>query len=61
MVITKNEGNPQFKLVRSSSIDYDDIESQHHAANLQRPINRTTLLEQLQEDESAPLVFTVHK
>lgn len=47
--------------MRSSSIDYDDIESQHHAANLQRPINRTTLLEQLQEDESAPLVFTVHK
>ncbi|KAI8128369.1 hypothetical protein CVS40_1790 [Lucilia cuprina] len=62
LVITKNEGNSQFKLVRSSSIDYDDIESQQHtAANIQRPINRTTLLEQLQEDESAPLVFTVHK
>ncbi|XP_065370599.1 kinase D-interacting substrate of 220 kDa isoform X3 [Calliphora vicina] len=61
LVITKNDGNSQFKLVRSSSIDYDDIESQQHTGNIQRPINRTTLLEQLQEDESAPLVFTVHK
>lgn len=61
LVITKNEGNSQFKLVRSSSIDYDDIESQQHTTTIQRPINRTTLLEQLQEDESAPLVFTVHK
>ncbi|TMW39849.1 hypothetical protein DOY81_015071 [Sarcophaga bullata] len=61
LVITKNEGNSQFKLVRSSSIDYDDMESQQHTTTIQRPINRTTLLEQLQEDESAPLVFTVHK
>ncbi|KAM7344632.1 ankyrin repeat-rich membrane spanning isoform 5-T5 [Cochliomyia hominivorax] len=61
LVITKNEGNSQFKLVRSSSIDYDDIEAQQYNANFQRPTNRTTLLEQLQEDESAPLVFTVHK
>lgn len=59
-MITKNDGNSHFKLVRSSSIDYEDIESQPHAT-IQRPINRTTLLEQLQEDESAPLVFTVHK
>ncbi|XP_073848294.1 ankyrin repeat-rich membrane spanning isoform X2 [Musca autumnalis] len=60
LVITKNDGNSHFKLVRSSSIDYEDIESQH-ATNIQRQTTNRTLLEQLQEDESAPLVFTVHK
>ncbi|KAL9922482.1 ankyrin repeat-rich membrane spanning isoform 5-T8 [Glossina fuscipes fuscipes] len=63
LVITKSEGHSQFKLVRSSSVDYDDMESQapQHSTVQKSNINRTTLLEQLQEDESAPLVFTVHK
>uniref|UniRef100_A0A1A9WR89 Uncharacterized protein n=1 Tax=Glossina brevipalpis TaxID=37001 RepID=A0A1A9WR89_9MUSC len=61
LVITKSEGHSQFKLVRSSSVDYDDMESQSHSNVQKSNVNRTTLLEQLQEDESAPLVFTVHK
>ncbi|XP_032590955.1 kinase D-interacting substrate of 220 kDa isoform X1 [Drosophila grimshawi] len=57
LIITKNDSTPQFQLLRSSSIEYDDVEAQHH-----QTIHaiRTTLLEQ-QEDESAPLVFTVRK
>ncbi|XP_075168751.1 ankyrin repeat-rich membrane spanning isoform X3 [Haematobia irritans] len=60
LVITKNDGNSHFKLVRSASIDYEDIESQN-VTSIQRQTTNRTLLEQLQEDESAPLVFTVHK
>lgn len=59
LVITKqdNKGS-QFKLVRSSSVDYEDIESQVPSA---RSVNKIILAEHLPEDESAPLVFTVHK
>ncbi|XP_039956625.1 kinase D-interacting substrate of 220 kDa isoform X6 [Bactrocera tryoni] len=59
LVITKqdNKGS-QFKLVRSSSVDYEDIESQVPTA---RSVNKIILAEHLPEDESAPLVFTVHK
>ncbi|XP_067630651.1 kinase D-interacting substrate of 220 kDa B isoform X2 [Eurosta solidaginis] len=58
LVITKNDNKgSQFKLVRSSSVDYEDIESQ--MANL--ATNKIILAENLPEDESAPLVFTVHK
>ncbi|XP_060660122.1 LOW QUALITY PROTEIN: kinase D-interacting substrate of 220 kDa [Drosophila nasuta] len=56
LIITKNDSTSQFQLLRSSSIEYEDIEAQQHSI---RAI-RTTLLEQ-QEDESAPLVFTVRK
>lgn len=57
LIITKNDSNSQFQLLRSTSIEYEDIEAQQRASI--RAI-RTTLLEQ-QEDESAPLVFTVRK
>lgn len=57
LIITKNDSNAQFQLLRSSSIEYEDIEAQQRASI--RAI-RTTLLDQ-QEDESAPLVFTVRK
>ncbi|XP_064544338.1 kinase D-interacting substrate of 220 kDa isoform X5 [Drosophila montana] len=57
LIITKTDANSQFQLLRSTSIEYEDIEAQQHASI--RAI-RTTLLEQ-QEDESAPLVFTVRK
>ncbi|XP_017477655.1 PREDICTED: uncharacterized protein LOC108367534 [Rhagoletis zephyria] len=58
LVITKNDNKgSQFKLVRSSSVDYEDIESQVPT----RTANKIILAEHLQEDESAPLVFTVHK
>ncbi|XP_017490806.1 PREDICTED: uncharacterized protein LOC108379000 [Rhagoletis zephyria] len=58
LVITKNDNKgSQFKLVRSSSVDYEDIESQVPT----RTVNKIILAEHLQEDESAPLVFTVHK
>ncbi|XP_034480046.1 kinase D-interacting substrate of 220 kDa isoform X6 [Drosophila innubila] len=56
LIITKNDPTSQFQLLRSSSIEYEDVEAQQHSI---RAI-RTTLLEQ-QEDESAPLVFTVRK
>ncbi|TDG51626.1 hypothetical protein AWZ03_002086 [Drosophila navojoa] len=57
LIITKNDSNAQFQLLRSTSIEYEDIEAQQRASI--RAI-RTTLLDQ-QEDESAPLVFTVRK
>ncbi|CAD7014315.1 unnamed protein product [Ceratitis capitata] len=58
LVITKNDNKgSQFKLVRSSSVDYEDIESQVQP----RTANKIILAEHLPEDESAPLVFTVHK
>ena len=60
LVITKSDNKvSQFKLVRSSSVDYEDLDANHphHPQN----INRIFLAEQLQEDESAPLVFKVHK
>ncbi|XP_053965954.1 kinase D-interacting substrate of 220 kDa B isoform X2 [Anastrepha ludens] len=58
LVITMNDHKgSQFKLVRSSSVDYEDIESQAP----QGTVSKIILAEHLQEDESAPLVFTVHK
>ncbi|KAH8413651.1 hypothetical protein KR222_002792, partial [Zaprionus bogoriensis] len=59
LIITKNDSTSQFQLLRSSSIEYEDIEAQQQHATIARAL-RTTLLEQ-QEDESAPLVFTVRK
>lgn len=59
LIITKNDSTSQFQLLRSSSIEYEDIEAQQQHATIVRAL-RTTLLEQ-QEDESAPLVFTVRK
>ncbi|XP_037945191.1 kinase D-interacting substrate of 220 kDa B-like isoform X3 [Teleopsis dalmanni] len=59
LVITKNDkksGQYRYKMTRSSSVDYEDIEGQHQTNNA----NKLTS-EQMQEDESAPLVFTVHK
>ncbi|XP_030381684.1 kinase D-interacting substrate of 220 kDa isoform X3 [Scaptodrosophila lebanonensis] len=58
LIITKSDASPQFQLLRSSSVDYEDVEAQQHVA-MGGGI-RATLLEQ-QEDESAPLVFTVRK
>lgn len=59
LIITKNDSTSQFQLLRSSSIEYEDIEAQQQHATIVRAL-RTSLLEQ-QEDESAPLVFTVRK
>lgn len=57
-MITKNDKVSQFKLVRSSSVDYDDIESQNNVKNASKI---HSLAEHLHEDESAPLVFTARK
>ncbi|XP_017838266.1 kinase D-interacting substrate of 220 kDa isoform X2 [Drosophila busckii] len=59
LIITKSDSSAQFQLLRSSSIEYEDIEAQQLEHATRRAI-RATLLEQ-QEDESAPLVFTVRK
>ncbi|KAH8263921.1 hypothetical protein KR038_004837, partial [Drosophila bunnanda] len=56
LIITRNDSNSQFQLLRSSSVDYDDVEAQEHRTTI-----RTTLLEQQEEEESAPFVFTVRK
>ncbi|XP_033155617.1 kinase D-interacting substrate of 220 kDa isoform X1 [Drosophila mauritiana] len=56
LIITRNDSNSQFQLLRSSSVDYDDVEAQDHRTTI-----RTTLLEQQEEEESAPFVFTVRK
>ncbi|XP_017040817.1 kinase D-interacting substrate of 220 kDa isoform X3 [Drosophila ficusphila] len=56
LIITRNDSNSQFQLLRSSSVDYDDVEAQEHRTTI-----RTTLLEQQEEEEAAPFVFTVRK
>ncbi|XP_022230144.2 kinase D-interacting substrate of 220 kDa isoform X10 [Drosophila obscura] len=56
LIITRNDSNSQFQLLRSSSVDYDDVEAQEHRTTI-----RTTLLEQQEEDEAAPFVFTARK
>ncbi|EDV36140.2 uncharacterized protein Dana_GF12810, isoform B [Drosophila ananassae] len=56
LIITRNDSNSQIQLLRSSSVDYDDVEAQEHRTTI-----RTTLLEQQEEEESAPFVFTVRK
>ncbi|XP_033234795.1 kinase D-interacting substrate of 220 kDa isoform X10 [Drosophila pseudoobscura] len=56
LIITRSDSNSQFQLLRSSSVDYDDVEAQEHRTTI-----RTTLLEQQEEDEAAPFVFTARK
>ncbi|XP_034654132.1 kinase D-interacting substrate of 220 kDa isoform X4 [Drosophila subobscura] len=56
LIITRNDSNSQFQLLRSSSVDYDDVEAQERRTTI-----RTTLLEQQEEDEAAPFVFTARK
>lgn len=93
--LNKLEGHANYKLIRSSSIDFDDAEvskglnspsahsstrtqkTQHQQSSLQSSlqslpppqivvgqmtnVRRITLLERLQEDEAAPLVFNTPK
>ncbi|XP_033248217.1 myb-like protein AA [Drosophila miranda] len=56
LIITRSDSSSQFQLLRSSSVDYDDVEAQEHRTTI-----RTTLLEQQEEDEAAPFVFTARK
>ncbi|EDW74024.1 uncharacterized protein Dwil_GK21595 [Drosophila willistoni] len=58
LIITKSDSSSQFQLLRSSSVDYEDVEAQQHQQRISAL--RVSLLEQ-QEDESSPLVFTVRK
>ncbi|XP_033246464.1 myb-like protein AA isoform X2 [Drosophila miranda] len=54
LIITRSDSNSQFQLLRSSSVDYDDVEAQEHRTTI-----RTTLLEQQEEDEA--FVLTARK
>lgn len=90
-VLNKVEGHANYKLTRSCSVDYDDVEVQQQSSGPQSAplpltpqqiqqtqqqsslppphiiigqannVRRITLLERLQEDESAPLVFNIPK